>query len=199
MVTTDYKSAFYLELLLKSTETLQLIQNAMMWRMKDAPYYTHVLLYELHQLPARCKSRCWLCTGDLFILRPPTSNSFAIPIRSGRIIVLQIASMKQCHLSEPRRHAFSVTVLALWNSILLQIHKAFTLQLFCKSLKTQLWSQAGPKVTTKSVRFLCRIIYSRLFYCRCPCLFFFIHFIISIANKCKLPRLAESWIISKFN
>lgn len=85
----------------------------------------------------------------LVIFRPPTSNSFASSVRTGRIIVLQVPSMKQCHLSEPRRYLFSVTVLALWNSIFLQIHKVLILQLFCKFLKTYLCSQAGLKVTIK--------------------------------------------------
>lgn len=133
---------------------------------------------------------------DLVIFRPPTSNSFANSVRSGRIIVLQVPSMKQCHLSEPRRHSFSVTVLALWNSIFLQIHKVLSLQLFCKFLKMYLYSQAGLKVTIKPL--LVFFGYIQLFQMSRS---FFLSFFLSfycffIVNICKLPRLAASWSLN---
>lgn len=107
-----------------------------------APWYAHVspLLHELYGLPicslVQCKvlmltyikcflakktCNCWDC------LSPITS---ACPIRSDRGSMCWGLSMKQFHLVGPRRCPFSVTVSALWDSILPKIQMTLTQQPF---------------------------------------------------------------------
>lgn len=57
------------------------------------------------------------------------------PIKPGERGKLWILSIKECHLMEPRRRAFSPAKPALWHHIPLEVRSAPTLLAFQKAMK----------------------------------------------------------------
>lgn len=51
-------------------------------------------------------------------------------VHSNRVGILQISSLKQCYLSGPQKHAFSLMVPILWNEAPTEIQVVPTLMVF---------------------------------------------------------------------
>lgn len=134
----DYSNMLYMELSLKTTQKLQLVQNAATWATIGTLWCAYVFTL-LHKLPwLSVYFQVWFAVlvatyAALDGIRPGYLRDFlfpwitAWPIQSDRIGMLQVLLIKHCQLSTPDNYAFSVTAPPLWNRLPFGIQVTFTL------------------------------------------------------------------------
>lgn len=119
---------------------------------------------------------------------------YARPIWSGRLGMLQVLSIKWCHLSGPQKCTFTVAMPVLWNK---EIWMALILLLFRRSVKTQLFIQAFREGEWSPILFeLCSFISLFLLYpflLVFPSLLLSIVFVLALNNFfiCNYPESLE--------
>ncbi|XP_061490034.1 tRNA-splicing endonuclease subunit Sen15 isoform X1 [Rhineura floridana] len=149
----DYCNALYVGLPLKTTQKLQLVQNAAAHLLTNSRHRDHItpVLFDLHWLPVvfRARFKVLVLTfktlygfGPAYLKERLHRHHLCHPTRSATQGLLSIPPTKTVRLVGTRERAFSVVAPTLWNSLPCDLRHAPSLDVFRKALKTWLFQQA---------------------------------------------------------